>query len=305
MMTNSRMILGHAGRLVAVGLALVAVSCSPGSLPGSPSTPPALVGGGGRYDGTMTYRRTGGTFRIDETPQGLTMSVTLGSLVDQFTGTFRAGASSGTLQGVITGNLVSGSFRATVLVTVPGDSGTSSSTSLGARAIVGCEGRGEATGSFNGTNISWDIGSITYSNCNLSTSLEAKAVATSPVPPPLPPAAKPKANVVITILPSTTLSRSTCASGRAGYNITVEIAETGGVGIELDDEILIEERRGGQVVRTERSENPFPRIEAGEKRRLSTCEDGTQAGTYQAFFSGTDDNGNRVRFSTPLITFLP
>jgi hypothetical protein len=28
-------------------------------------------------------------------------------------------------------------------------------------------------------------------------------------------------------------------------------------------------------------------------------------GTYQAFFSGIDDGGNRVRVASPTVTFLP
>jgi hypothetical protein len=303
MMTNTTRPSRGATRVLALVLAAGAVSCSPGSLPGSP-TPILQVGGGGRYEGTMTYRRTGGTFQINETPQGLTMSLSLGSLQDQFTGSFRTASSSGSLQGVIAGNMVNGTFRATVLLTVTGDSGVASSTSASVRAIVGCEGRGEATGQFNGTNISWDIGSITYTNCNLATSSQATAVATTPVPAPPPASERPKANVVITVLPSTTLARTTCSNGRSGHELTVEIAETGGVGIALDNEIVTEERRGGTIT-TERVESTFPRIEAGEKRRWTACETETVPGTYQVFFSGTDDNGNRIRFATPIITFLP
>jgi hypothetical protein len=251
----------------------------------------------------MTYRKTGGTFQINESPQGLVMSISLGSLSDQFTATFRAGATSGSLQGVISGSLVDGTFRATVLVTVPAETAPTSGTSaLAPRAIVPCEGTGEATGRFNGTNVSWDIGAITYSNCSLSTSTTATAVATTPVPPPLPAAEKPKANVVITILPGTSLRRSTCADGRPGYAFTVEIAEIGGVGVRLDDRIVVEERRPGQPLRTTSEENPFTRLEAGERKRWSACEDTQSTGTYQAFFSGTDDNGNRIRFASPLIT---
>ncbi len=304
MTTNWRAPLGA---ILAAALAAVSVaSCSPGSLPGSPS-PILSGGGGGRYDGTVSYRRLSGNTSIDESNQRMTMSLSL-SASDQFTAQFNSSSGSrGSLQGRLNGALNNGTFQATILVSIPIAGGTASSiTSRPFRLLPladsgpVCEGRGEATGSFNGLNFTWTIGTITYSNCALVTSSQAAATAVSPIPQAQP-AGSARANVVITILPSTTLSRGTCPDGRSGYPFTVEIAETAGVAVTLDDTVIVEQRRGGQVVSVDREDNPFTSLAAGEKRRYSACNQ--DPGTYQAFFTGKDSHGNSIRFSSPLITF--
>jgi hypothetical protein len=281
-----------------------AAACSPGSLPGSPA-PILTGGGGGRYDGTLSYRRLGGTTAIDESNQRMTMSLVLGS-GDQFTAQFDSSSGSrGSLQGSLNGALNNGTFQATILVTVPAV-GAATGFSLGpigfrplADAGPVCEGRGEATGSFNGLNISWTIGTITYTNCSLTTSSQANATAVSPIPQTS--ATTSRANVVITVFPAATLARGTCANGASGFPFTVEIAEVAGVSVTLDKTVTIEERRSDQVVAVSHEDNPLTALAAGEKRRYTGC--GVAAGTYQAFFTGRDANGNTIRFSTPLITF--
>lgn len=299
MSTNQRVI--SARLLAAVAVASVIAACSPGSLPGSPSRI-EFGGGGGRYDGTLSYRRIGGDFLINESPQSMSMSLVLAA-ADQFTAQFQTAAgSTGSLQGLLTGALNNGTFRATLLATVPADSpvgtlGLGPQEFFRPRAAVTCEGRGEVTGSFSGLNVTWTIGAINYTNCRLITSSEAQATAVSPIPQAPPN----RANVVLTIFPATTIRQGTCPNGRSGFPFTVEIAETNGVRVTLADTILVEEQRGAQVVRTERVDNPFTTLQGGEKRRYSACS--PFSGTYQAFFSGRDANGNTVRFSSPVITF--
>jgi hypothetical protein len=270
---------------VAVLLAALAVSvsCSPGSLPGSPSRITSS-GGGGRYDGTLTYRRLGGTVAIDESPRSLSMSIALGSVADQFTAQFQAGASRGTLQGNLSGTLINGDFRGTVLVAVPAQAGSSN-----------CEGRGEASGRFAGANVTWTIDQITYTNCDLRTSSQAAATAVSPIPG----AASVRANLVVTVFPGTSIARGTCAGGATGFPFVVELAETAGIALTLDDRVIIEERRSSGVF-THVDENPITSLAAGERRQTVVC--GPEAGTYQAFFSGTDARGNAIRTASPVVT---
>lgn len=287
--------------LAACALTLSATACSPGSLPGSPS--PILVGGGGgRYDGTLSYRRVGGAFAIDESRQSMSMSLVL-SVADQFTAQVQtAGGSRGSLQGRLNGALNGGTFTATLLVSTPAD--TLGPGVAGAapqvfrpRVAVTCEGRGEVTGTFAGPNVTWTVAAITYSNCTgLVTSLQAQATAVSPIPQ----APLNRANVVVTIFPGTTVPRGTCPNGQSGFPFTVEIAETNGIGVTLDDTIVVEQRRGRQLVNVERVDNPFTTLPGGEKRRYSACS--PFAGTYQAFFTGRDAKGNALRFSSPIIT---
>ena len=260
------------GLIVAALAASVGImACSPGSLPGSPSRI-EFGGGGGRYDGTLSYRRIGGDFLINESEQSMSMSLTLAA-ADQFTAQFQTAAgSAGSLQGVLVGALNDGTFEATLLVTLPADS-PASSLSLaqqgffGPRAEVTCEGRGQATGSFSGLDMTWTIGAIDYSNCRLVTSSQAQATATSPIPQ----ASPTKANVVITIFPGTTIREGVCEGGARGYQFTIEMAETNGVAVTLDDTLTVEERRGGQVVDVDREDMPFTELGAGEKRRYSAC----------------------------------
>ncbi|OFW48803.1 MAG: hypothetical protein A3G77_17795 [Acidobacteria bacterium RIFCSPLOWO2_12_FULL_68_19] len=288
--------------VAAAAATLGGAACSQGSLPGSP-TPILVGGGGGRYGGTLSYRRIGGGFSIDESAQSLSMSLVL-SAADQFAAQFEtSGGSRGSLQGTIDGALNAGTFTATMLVSTPaetpGAAGGLGGSVFGPRALVTCEGRGEATGRFSGIAVTWTIDSIRYDNCiGLVASSEAQATAISPIPQ-----AGARATVVLTILPGTTVSRGRCENGTDGFPFTVEIAETSGVGLTLDDTIVVEERRAGQVVSTRHLDNPLTTLRAGEKRRHSAC--GPRPGTYQAFFSGRDANGNTIRFASPIVTFAP
>ncbi|MBI4264117.1 MAG: carboxypeptidase-like regulatory domain-containing protein [Acidobacteria bacterium] len=298
-----------------LAVVLASAACSPGSLPGSPS-PLLSGGGGGRYDGTLTYRRVGGAFSINEAAQSLTMSLQLAA-EDQFVAQFQSsGGSSGSLQGALNGTLSDGRFRATLLVTLPADTAAVRSVasiekgssrgifgapvgSVEPRVLVTCEGRGEVTGTFTGTRVDWSVGDIQHTGTctGLVTSQTATATATSPIPS----VNLGRANVIITVFPGTTIPEGTCLDGSRGFPFAIEVAETNGVAVTLDDTLEVEERRGTQVVRRFTEENPVRSLAAGERRRWSGCND--QAGTYQAFFTGTDANGNRIRFSSPIITF--
>lgn len=289
--------------IATVLLAAGAISCSPGSLPGSPSRI-EFGGGGGRYEGRISYRRLGGNFVLDESLQQMTMSLSLNA-ADQFTANFRSANSTGSLTGTIDGALNSGTFSATVLVSVNATaqgspaSGPGNSTASHGGAHP-CEGRGQATGSFNGPNITWTIGSITYTNCpGLNTSAAADAQAVSPVPAPQPR----QANVVITISPSTTIRRGTCFDGSSGFPFVAEVVETAGVSVTFDRAITVEERReGSNTIQTSQLDNPLTTLPGGERRRFAGC--GIAPGTYQAFVTGRDANGNAVRAATPLLTFI-
>jgi hypothetical protein len=48
---------------------------------------------------------------------------------------------------------------------------------------------------------------------------------------------------------------------------------------------------------------PISGITGGTRRTFATCS--PVAGTYQAFFSGTDASGNRIRVASPVITLAP
>ncbi|MBI4887923.1 MAG: hypothetical protein HY824_12585 [Acidobacteria bacterium] len=288
--------------VAALAVALGAPACSPGSLPGSP-TPIVVGGGGGRYGGTLSYRRVGGSFAINESPQSLGLSLVL-SAADQFVAQFEtSGGSRGSLQGTLHGALNSGTFTATALVSTPAESpdlalGGALLPAFRPRAAATCEGRGEATGRFAGPDLTWQIDAITYDNCaGLVTSSDAQATAISPIPQALPA----RATVVLTVFPGTSIPPGRCDNGSNGFPFTVEIAETSGVGLTFDDTIVIEERRGGQLASTRRVDNPLTSLQAGERRRHSACS--PFAGTYQAFFTGRDARGNQIRFASPLVTF--
>ena len=293
-------------RIAAVlAVALAAATCSPGSLPGSPS-PILSGGGGGRYDGTLTYRRLRGPFAINESEQSMSMALVLAA-ADQFTAQFQtSGGSSGNLQGRLNGVLDNGAFTATLLVTVPADTNPASTLSVGPgvffrpRAAVTCQGRGEATGSFSGLNLTWTVGEITYTDCaGLVTSSDSRATATSPIPQ----LDQIRANVVVTILPGTTIAEGTCEDGTRGFPFSVEIAETTGIDVALDDTIVVEERLASGAVRVTREDNPLTTLRGGGKRSYSACSPEIRATrTYQAFFTGLDANANEIRFSTPLVT---
>jgi hypothetical protein len=275
--------------IAGVLMAAAAAACSPGTLPGSPS--PILVGGGGgKYNGSITYRRLGGNYTITEAAQRLTLSLALRD-VNQITGRFESGDSSGTVQGVLAGDMSNGSFDATVLIVTTARQGGATSS---------CEGRGQVTGLLSGLNLTWTVGSIAYDNCpGLTISSQAQAVAVSPIPDSSPT----QASLVITVLGGATVRRGTCTSGIAGYPFTVEMSETAGVNITFDSRFRIEERRASGAASSNELDMPFSSINGGTRRTYATCS--PVAGTYQAFFSGTDANGNRVRVASPVVTLAP
>ena len=276
--------------LIAVAiLAVAAGACSPGTLPGAPS--PILTGGGaGRYNGTFITRRTAGNYTVTEVAQSLTLSMVLREGA-QLAGQFDAGESSGTLQGVLSGSLVSGTFQATVLIGTTARQGVATST---------CEGRGEVTGTLSGVNLSWTGGTITYGNCpGLSVTSQAQAIAVSPIPAP----AGNRASVVMTIAGGTTVARATCSDGTPGYPFTVEMTESTGISVTFDSTFVVEERRGFGAASLTTLDMPFPELAGGTRRTYGACS--PVAGTYQAFFSGIDANGNRVRVATPIVVMGP
>ena len=279
-------------RLLIAALALVTVAsgCSPGTLPGSPS-PIAVGGGGGRYNGTIITRRVAGPYVLNETSQALDISMVLRDSA-QLTGRFTAGESTGTLQGALTGNLAAGTFQATILISTaarPTAGGTSA-----------CEGRGDITVTLAGRSLSWAGGAITYPNCpGLTVTSEAQALAVSPIPGP----SGNRANIVITIVGGPRVARGSCSGGASGFPFTVEMTESTGIGVTFDSTFTIEERRGFGALTTSTLDMPFSELEGGERRSYGACS--PVPGTYQAFFSGTDDSGNRIRVASPLVTMGP
>ncbi len=276
-------------RIAFVVTAAAVAACSPGTLPGSPS--PIVSGGGGaKYNGSITYRRLGGNFTINEASQALALSLSLRD-VNQLFGRFESGESSGTVQGVLTGDLSNGSFDVTVLVVTAARQGG---------ATTNCEGRGQVTGILAGLNLTWTGGSIAYDNCpGLTISSQAQATAVSPIPDVSPT----RASLVVNVLGGATVPRGTCATGVTGYPFTVEMSETAGVNIAFDSQFRIEERRNSGIVSSNTLDMPFTSIAGGTRRSYVACS--PVPGTYQAFFSGTDANGNRIRAASPVITLAP
>lgn len=270
-------------------LVMPAYHCSRGALPGSP-TPANAVGGAARYRGTLTYTRLTGGFVVDPPRQRLDLSMVLGA-TDQLAGRFEAEGSTGSLQGVIQGTLSAGSFTATLLVS------TQVSGSGGGRL---CEGTGQVSGEFTGRDVTWRASDVIYDNCpGLVAQSEADAEAFSPVPGTYPG----RANVVVTVRPSPSVVRGTCGNGSQGWPFTVVAAETGGIDVQLDQTFTVEERSASGVPSRSVVETPFRSLAGGGQREYAVCA--PSAGTYQAFFSGNDVRGNRVRFASPLITLLP
>jgi hypothetical protein len=274
----------HAAVLLTLAV-VAAASCSPGTLPGTPSLL-TVGGGGGRYNGTITTRRVGGNYTINEAAQALTLSLTLrGS--DQISGRIDVNGNIGTLTGTLTGNLAGGSFQATMLVPT--------SAQQGATTTV-CEGRGTVVGTLSGVNLSFTSTAVSYDNCpGLTTSSTAQAVAVSPIPDSVPN----RANVLISILGGTRVPAGTCAGGVPGFPFTVEIAETMGIDVTLDDTFVAEERRGSGVVTSTTSDMPFTDLAGGSRRTIAVCS--LVSGTYQAFVSGTDALGNRIHAASPVV----
>jgi hypothetical protein len=272
----------------ALVLALVtAAACSPGTLPSTPSRV-TVGGGGGKYNGTITTRRIGGNFAIGEGAQALSLSLAVRG-TDQITGRVDAGGTTGSLTGTLTGTLASGSFQATLLIVTPAQQGGTA---------INCEGRGDVSGTLSGLNLMLTGNSITYSNCpGLITSAQAQAVAVSPIPGSTPN----RANVVISVLGGAHVARGTCSSGLPGFPFTVEIAETNGINVTLDPTFIAEERHGGGGTTTSTVDMPFTDLPGGTRRTYDVCS--LTAGTYQAFITGTDGGGSKIRTASPLVTF--
>jgi len=269
-----------------LGLALMtAAACSPGTLPGSPSA--VTVGGGAaRYNGTITTRRVAGNYSILEGAQALSLSLIIRG-TNQIQGRIDSGG-GGSLTGTITGNLASGTFQATLLITTPAQQGGASTA---------CEGRGDVTGTLAGLNLVLNAPSVSYANCpGLITSSQGQAVAVSPIPGSSPN----RANVVISIIGGASVARGTCPGGISGFPFTVEIAETNGINVTLDPTFVAEERRGGGTS-TSTLDMPFTDLPGGTRRTYDVCS--LSAGTYQAFITGTDGGGNRIRTASPVVTF--
>ena len=285
---NSRPQARWAG-LVVIALALPAYQCSSGALPGSPS-PLNSVGGAARYRGTLTYTRVSGGFAVNPPRQNLDLSIVLGD-TDQLSGRFDSEGSTGSLQGVIQGSLSAGTFTATLLV-------STQVTGSGGASV--CEGAGQVTGEFAGRDVTWRASDVIYDNCpGLVAQSQAEAQAISPVPG----TNTGRANVVVTVLPSPSVQRGVCTSGSAGWPFTVVASETTGIDVQLDQTFTVEERNASGVPSRSVVETPFRSLSGGSQREYQVCAPST--GTYQAFFSGNDTRGNRVRFASPLVTLIP
>ena len=281
------------GRVIAC-LALLALTapayqCSRGALPGSP-TPVGSIGGAARYRGTLTYTRVNGGFAIEPPRQRLDLSIVLGA-GDQLSGRFEADGSTGSLQGVVRGTLSAGSFSATLLLS------TQATGAAGGRV---CEGAAQVSGEFSGRDVTWRASEVMYDNCpGLTARSEADAEAISPVPAIYPG----RATVAVTVLPSASIARSTCNSGSPGWPFTVVAAESGGIDVQLDSTFTVEEQSASGMPSRSVVETPFRTLAGGSQREYAVCA--PSAGTYQAFFAGSDTRGNRVRFATPVITLVP
>lgn len=285
----------HSHRFLAAALVFVAAglmtvpACSRGALPGSPS-PPGPIGGGARYNGTLVYSRIAGGFQIDTSPRRLDLSLVLGA-GDELSGRFEAGDTDGTLQATLDGTMSNGTFHGTILVSVPATAGNASST---------CEGTGLVTGHFSGPAVTWNASQIQYENCRgLIVGSQAQASAVSPVPAPF----GGRANVVVSVMPSTLIRAGACPSGGAGWPFTVVVFENAGIDVRLDASFVVEESTAGGTLTRYDVSTPFTTLSGGARREYQVCS--PSAGTYQAFFSGIDAGGHRVRFATSLVTLVP
>jgi hypothetical protein len=117
---------------------------------------------------------------------------------------------------------------------------------------------------------------------------------------PIPGAATNRANVVISIVGGTRVAAGLCPGGIPGFPFTVEIAETAGVNVTLDKTFTAEERRTTGTVSVTTVDMPFTDLQGGTRRTYGACS--LVAGTYQAFISGVDAIGNRMRAASPLVT---
>lgn len=289
MHTTVARLLRRGRRLAVAVLLLGSLSCSPGTLPGSPSA--LLVGGGGaRYNGSITYQRLSGSHVISEAAHTMQISIAMTS-GGQITAHFQTTQNNGTLAGEVDGNLADGFLQATLLVSLLAQAPGGGS--------VTCEGRGEVFGRLSGLNLSWNASSITYENCpGLLVGASAQAVAVSPIPG----RSGNRANVLVAVPGGTTVAAGVCGTtGTAGYPFTVEVRETAGIDITFDDTFRVEERRNFEELTSLVLDMPFTRLRGGTRLTYGACS--TSPGTYQAFFSGTDANGNRFRIASPIVTF--
>jgi hypothetical protein len=276
--------------LMCAAVAFIAVpACSRGALPGSPS-PLGPIGGGARYNGSLVYSRIAGGFHIDTSPQRLDLSIVLGA-GDELSGRFDAGDTAGTLQATLDGTMSAGTFHGTMLVSTPATAGDASSN---------CEGTGLVTGRFSGPAVTWNASQIQYENCRgLIVGSQAQASAVSPVPAPF----GGRANVVVSVSPSTLIRAGACPAGGAGWPFTVLISEQAGIDVRLDASFVVEESTPDGTTTRYAVNAPFTTLSGGARREYQVCS--PSAGTYQALFSGIDARGNRVRFASSLVTLVP
>jgi hypothetical protein len=80
--------------------------------------------------------------------------------------------------------------------------------------------------------------------------------------------------------------------------------ETAGIVVTFDSTFLVEEHRNFSAAGTTSVlDMPFTQLTGGARRLYEACS--SAAGTYQAFFSGTDASGARLLMASPLVTFVP
>ena len=264
-----------------VPLALAIASCSPGTLPGSPT--PFTPGGGARYSGTMTIARVAGSQSFGTGQRPLDLSLVLGPM-NQLTGQFAAGDAVGSLTAELSGSLTTGTFVGQILISLP-------VTQAG--AAVTCDGIQDVEGTFSGGSVTFAASfPLGYRVCpGLLTTVSAAATAISPVPG----AIGNRANVIVTVSPGTTIAEGTCESG-VGYGFTITLVETAGVAVTFDaDYRLIQFDEPIVDVSM-----PVTGIGGGGRRSFTVCR--ASAGLFQAVFRGRDDNGNTVLAASPVLT---
>jgi hypothetical protein len=231
-----------------------------------------------------------GGFQLDAAARKLDLSIVLGT-GDQLSGRFAAGDTTGTLLASLDGTMSSGHFQGTILVSTPATAG-------GASAV--CDGQGQVSGAFSGRNVSWIASDIRYDNCpGLLVGSQAQATAVSPVPGGF----DGGANVGVSVLPGTTVRAGRCPAGGSGWAFTVVVAENGGIDVRLDRTFAVEQRPPAGAATRTTFDTPFAVLAGGARREYEVCA--PLPGTYQAYFSGTDARGNRVRFATPVVNLLP
>jgi hypothetical protein len=81
------------------------------------------------------------------------------------------------------------------------------------------------------------------------------------------------------------------------------MSETAGIAVTFESRFRVEERRNFAAPTSNELDMPFASVAGGTRRSYAACS--PSAGTYQAFFNGTDANGNRIRVASPVVTLGP